>query len=62
MMHYIKPNPDPELPRKVLTDWTWGNPRYQFRIEKPLANIKSIVIDPTGLMADVKGNNNKFER
>jgi hypothetical protein len=62
MMHYIKPNPDPELPRKVLTDWAWGNPRYQFRIEKPLANIKSIVIDPAGLMADVKGNNNKFER
>ncbi|WP_297518044.1 M1 family metallopeptidase [Flavobacterium sp.] len=61
MLHYIKPNPDPELPRKILTDWTWGNPRYQFRIEKPLATIKSIVIDPMGLMADVKGNNNQYE-
>jgi hypothetical protein len=61
LMNYEKPNPDPELSRVVLPDWAWGNPNYQFRIEKPLNTIKTIVIDPAGLMADVKGNNNKYE-
>jgi hypothetical protein len=62
LMNYEKPNPDPELNRTVLPDWAWGNPNYQFRIPQPLSTIKSIVIDPAGLMADVKGSNNKFEK
>lgn len=62
LMNFEKPNPEPELPWYVLPDWTWGNPNYQFSINKPLSTIKSIVIDPVGLMADVKPNNNKYEK
>jgi hypothetical protein len=39
----------------------WGNPNYQFKISTNKANIKKIRIDPSGLMADVKKDNNVYE-
>lgn len=61
MMSFIKENPYPNIKRTVLNDWAWGNPNYEFTISKNKASIKKITIDPSGLMADVKKENNLYE-
>ena len=61
MMSFEKENPTPEIKRTVLPDWTWANPTYFFEIPKPKASIKKITLDPSGLMADVKRENNVLE-
>lgn len=61
MMSFEKENPTPEIKRTVLNDWTWADPNYFFEIPKAKASIKKITIDPSGLMADVKRDNNVFE-
>ena len=61
MMSFEKENPTPEIKRTVLADWTWANPNYFFEIPKAKTDIKKITIDPSGLMADVKQDNNVFE-
>ena len=42
---------------KVLTDWGWTNPTYTFKTSK---EVKSVVIDTSGLMADINLENNTF--
>lgn len=59
MMHFVKPATGKDK-RTVADDWAWGNPQYQLPIPKVKSAIKSIIIDPSGLMADVKPENNKF--
>jgi len=61
MMSFEKANPTPEISRTVLRDWTWGDPNYSFNISKAKDKIKKITIDPSGLMADVKPENNSYE-
>ena len=61
MMSFEKENPNPAIKRTVLSDWTWANPNYEFSIPKNKTSIKKITIDPSGLMADVKKENNSFE-
>ena len=61
MMSFEKENPTPEIKRTVLTDWTWAQPTYFFEIPKGKSSIKKITIDESGLMADVKRENNVFE-
>jgi hypothetical protein len=61
MMSFEKENPDPEIARTVLPDWAWAYPTYFFEIKKPKTAIKKITIDPSGLMTDVKKENNVFE-
>jgi hypothetical protein len=61
MMSFEKENPNPTIKRTVLSDWTWANPNYEFSIPKNKTSIKKITIDPSGLMADVKKENNSFE-
>ena len=61
MMNFEKENPTPEIARTVLKDWAWGNPNYFFEITKSKDKIKKITIDPSGLMADVKPENNSYE-
>jgi aminopeptidase N len=61
MMSFEKKNPTPEIKRTILKDWAWGNPNYTLVIQKPLASIKKITIDPSGLMADVNSENNVYE-
>ncbi len=61
MMSFEKQNPTPEINRTILKDWAWGNPNYFFEINKIKSAIKKITIDPSGLMADVKTENNSFE-
>jgi hypothetical protein len=61
MMSFEKENQTPEISRTILKDWTWGNPNYSFEINKSKDKIKKITIDPSGLMADMKPENNSFE-
>lgn len=61
LMSYQKENPTPNIKRTVLSDWTWGNPNYFFEIKRSKTVIKKITIDPSGLMADVKKENNSYE-
>ncbi|MFT4983502.1 MAG: hypothetical protein ACI9Q9_000539 [Flavobacterium sp.] len=61
-MHYEKENPMPEVKRTVLSDWTWAASNYDFTIGKSKSTIKKITIDPSGLMADVKQENNVYKQ
>ena len=65
MMSFEKENPSrsvgTEIKRTVLGDWAWANPKYEFLILKNKNTIKKISIDPSGLMADVKKENNFFD-
>lgn len=61
MMHFEKENPNPEITRTVLKDWAWAQPTYTFEILKTNSKIKKITLDPSGLMADIKRDNNVFE-
>ena len=60
MMRYIKDNPFPKLKRTVLADWDWGYQTYEFTINKPKADIRVIMLDPTQHMADVNQDNNIY--
>ncbi|MEX0315843.1 MAG: M1 family aminopeptidase, partial [Allomuricauda sp.] len=62
MMRGEKDNPYPNLKRTVLDDWAWAHPTYGFVINRPLEEIKAIVIDPSQLMADVDGENNVHQK
>lgn len=55
-----KANPYPQLKRTIEKDWAWAYPTYDFTLNK--ANVKAIVIDPSGLMADVDKSNNTYEK
>ena len=59
LLNYIKQSQAPYR-RTVLKDWTWGDPNYFFEIPRAKADIKTITIDPSGLMADVKSENNIY--
>ena len=61
MMSFEKENPNPAVKRTVLNDWAWAYPTFEFSVLKPKTSIKKITIDPSGLMADVKPENNSFE-
>jgi hypothetical protein len=41
----------------VLEDWAWAIPTYSFDVTK---SVKSVTIDKSGLMADVKLDNNTY--
>lgn len=59
-MAYEKPNPYPQMKRTILSDWAWAYPTYEFTVAKSKSAIQSIVLDPTGLMADINLNDNSY--
>lgn len=61
LMRWNKENPNSNVKRTVLKGWDWAYPTFTFSIEKSKSTIKSITIDPSGLMADVNKSNNIFE-
>jgi len=61
MMNFQKSNPTLEIKWTILKDWAWAQPSYFFEIPKSKSSIKKITLDPSGLMADVKKDNNVFE-
>lgn len=42
----------------VLSDWSWVNPKYSFKVDTKKRKIYSIEIDPSMKMADVDRSNN----
>ena len=61
LMRWSKENPNKNLKRTVLKGWDWAYPTFTFSIDKNMSSIKNIIIDPSGLMADVNKINNVFE-
>lgn len=59
MMRWEKPGFDDEQTRE---DWAWAYPTYSFTVEKPKAQITSIEIDPSQMMADIKRDNNVYPK
>jgi hypothetical protein len=45
----------------VAEDWPWTHPSYELAVPVSMDNIESIVIDPTGRIADVDRANNSKE-
>ena len=60
MMYFSKENPYQSIKRTVLNEWTWADPNYTFKINKPLKEIAQIVLDPSGLMADINLEDNIY--
>jgi hypothetical protein len=48
------------IPRTVHTEWKWTHPEYQFTTTRSIRDIKSIEIDPTHRLADIKIDNNRL--
>jgi hypothetical protein len=42
-------------------EWKWTAPTYSFELSKPIAQLKSIEIDPSQRMPDINRSNNKIE-
>ncbi|MAO34368.1 MAG: peptidase M1 [Zunongwangia sp.] len=59
MMRWEKPA-EGDVERIVKEDWPWAYPTYDLEIDTPKANIKSIEIDESQLMADVNRSNNTY--
>lgn len=47
---------------KVLKDWGWAYPTYEFELDRPKEDIQKIEIDPSQRMADVHRDNNVYEK
>jgi aminopeptidase N len=60
MMRWEKPNPYSDLKSTTLKDWGWAHPTFTFEIAQPKGAIKSIVIDPSGMMADINREDNTY--
>lgn len=59
MMRAEKENPTPSIPRTLLPDWAWAYPTYTFDIPNG-RKVKSMMIDPSKLMADMDDTNNSY--
>lgn len=58
LMRWAKENPYPKIKRTVLNGWDWGHLTYQFNFNTNGKKIKTVLIDPSQLMADVDRMNN----
>lgn len=58
LMRWNKENPYPQIKRTVLEGWDWAAPTYGFTFDTQGKKIKTVVIDPSELMADVNKENN----
>lgn len=61
MMHYTKPNEVPSQKRSVAPDWPWAFEFYDLAIPTDGRKVRSVTLDPTGLVADVDQVNNYLE-
>lgn len=59
MMRWEKPALNPQN-RTVLEDWAWAFPTYRFDIPASKGKVSGIVIDDSGLMADIDQSNNSW--
>jgi hypothetical protein len=61
MMRGEKKNPYGAIKRTTLPDWPWAYPTFEFSVNRPLSDIRAVVIDPSLLMADVQLENNVWQ-
>lgn len=61
MMRWEKPAGENEN-RTVAKKWPWAYPTYEVVINKTKEEISRIVIDDSGLMADINRNNNVYSK
>lgn len=61
LMRWEKPNAFPALKRTVVAGWDWAFTNYTIELEKTKSQVKSVTIDPSGLLADIKPEDNKIE-
>ncbi|HZJ37461.1 MAG TPA: M1 family metallopeptidase, partial [Gillisia sp.] len=61
MMYWTKPA-EGTSSRTLAKDWAWAYPTYDLTINKPKAEISKIVIDESGLMADINRENNVYNQ
>ena len=61
MMRGEKENPYADIKRTVLQDWPWAYPSYEFTINRPINELRAIMVDPSQLMADVDPENNIWQ-
>lgn len=61
MMRGEKENPFSDIKRTVLPDWPWAYPTYEFMVNRPLSEIRAVMIDPSQLMADIQSENNVWQ-
>jgi len=61
MMRGEKKNPYGAIKRTILPDWPWAYPTFEFSLNRPLGDIRAVVIDPSQLMADVQLENNVWQ-
>lgn len=59
LMRWSKPN-ETSLKRTETEGWDWAYPTFDLTLQKEKSKIKSIIIDPSGLMADVNKENNSY--
>ena len=57
MMRWNKPAGEDNLNRKIASRWAWAHPTYELILDKPVAGV---IIDDSGLMADINRENNTF--
>ena len=50
-----------DTPVTVLRDWAWARPSYSFNVDSK-SEIVEVIIDPSGRMADIQKENNRFEK
>jgi hypothetical protein len=62
IMRGEKPNENTKIKRKILSDWAWTHPLYEFSIDEDLDDIKTIEIDPSRRMADIERDNNLYKK
>ena len=61
MMRGEKKNPYEAIKRTTLPDWPWAYPTFEFSVNRPLSDIRAVIIDPSLLMADVQLENNVWQ-
>jgi len=61
MMRWEKPAKGTSS-KTIAEDWAWAYPTYDLTINKPKAEISKIVIDESGLMADIDRENNVYNQ
>ncbi len=60
LMRWHKENPNSEWAWITQQGWHWGKPEYQLTIDESLDKIAKIILDASGLMADVDRENNSY--
>lgn len=62
IMRGHKPAQEGGISYTILEDWPWTNPTYEFVLDVPPGNIREVIIDPAGRLADVNRENNILAR